>query len=60
MRETRGHVEKEKQRHCSAHCSLPLGKWETVIVKTHSIDVSTISLYDEVNSTDICLFLCVS
>lgn len=32
---------------------LPLGKWETVVVKAHSLDVSTISLYDGVNSTDV-------
>lgn len=33
--------------------ALPLGKWETVVVKAHSLDVSTISLYDGVNSTDV-------
>lgn len=33
--------------------ALLLGKWEIVVVKAHSLDVSTISLYDGVNSTDV-------
>lgn len=53
MCETRWHVERNRDIAQITVLALPLGKWETVVVKAHSLDVSTISLYDGVNSTDV-------